>query len=154
MLSMLSTKIRTTKREEVTLPNAVVVGASVKNFSRGPTDTGLLLFTSVTIGYDTPWRQVEGLLVLAASRTEGLRAEPAPFVLKTALSDFYIEYQLNAVLERPEQRIPVLDRLHANIVDAFNEYGVQITSPHYEEDPDHPKVVPREKWHLAPARKA
>jgi small-conductance mechanosensitive channel len=149
-LGMLSTKIRTTKREEVTLPNAVVVGASVKNYSRGA-DAGLLLFTSVTIGYDTPWRQVEGLLQLAASRTEGLRQDPKPFVLKTALSDFYIEYQLNAVVEQPEARILVLDRLHANIVDAFNEFGVQITSPHYIADPPTPFVVPREKWNLPPA---
>jgi small-conductance mechanosensitive channel len=154
VLGMLSTKVRTTKREEVTLPNAVVVGASVKNYSRGPTDTGLLLFTSVTIGYDTPWRQVEGMLLLAASRTEGLLREPRPFVLKTALSDFYVEYQLNAVVEEPAQRIPVLDKLHANIIDAFNEYGVQITSPHYETDLARPAVVPRERWFAPPAHPA
>ncbi len=150
-LGMLSTKVRTTKREHVTLPNAVVAGASVKNYSRAGVDAGLLLYTSVTIGYDTPWRQVEALLVMAARRTDGLRRELAPFVLKTGLGDFYVEYQLNAALERPEERVRVLDQLHGHVLDCFNEYGVQITSPHYVKDPANEKVVPRERWHSAPA---
>ncbi|MEP6550379.1 MAG: mechanosensitive ion channel domain-containing protein [Gemmatimonadales bacterium] len=150
-LGLLSTKIMTTKREEVTLPNAVVVGTSVKNFSRRRDATALLLYTSVTIGYNTPWRQVEALLIDAARRTDGLEHNPPPFVLKTALSDFYIEYQLNAILEKPPERIRVLDRLHANILDSFNEFGVQITSPHYIADPSQPAVVPRDKWFQAPA---
>jgi small-conductance mechanosensitive channel len=154
MLGMLSTKVRTTKREEITLPNAVIVGASVKNYSRTAAEPGLLVYTGVTIGYDTPWRQVEALLLLAAERSDGLRREPPPFVLKPALSDFFIEYQLNAVLEAPDQRVRVLDRLHANILDCFNEYGVQITSPHYESDPPRPAIVPRERWHAAPADRA
>ena len=152
MLGMLSTKIRTTKREEVTLPNAVMVGSSVKNYSRTSAGPGLLLYTSVTIGYDTPWRQVEGLLLMAAARVEGIAADPAPFVLKTQLSDFYVDYQLNAVIDRPEERLRVMDRLHASILDCFNEYGVQIMSPHYESDPPRPAVVPRERWHAPPAR--
>ncbi len=151
VLGMLSTKIRTTKQEEVTLPNAVVVGASVKNYSRTAADPGLLVYTGVTIGYDVPWRQVEALLLLAADRTEGLHKAPSPFVLKPSLSDFYIEYQLNAALETPETRPRVLDRLHANILDCFNEYDVQILSPHYEADPLRPAVVPRQRWHAAPA---
>ncbi len=150
-LGLLSTKIMTTKREEVTLPNAVVVGTSVKNFSRRRDATALLLYTSVTIGYNTPWRQVEALLIDAARRTDGLEHNPPPFVLKTALSDFYIEYQLNAILEKPPERIRVLDRLHANILDSFNEFGVQITSPHYIADPSQPAVVPRDKWYEPPA---
>ena len=148
-LGMLSTRIRTTRGEVVTLPNAVVAGASVLNYSRAGLE--LLIYTEVTIGYDTPWRQVEALLINAARRTPGLRADPAPFVLKTALSDFYIEYQLRAAPELPEQRTRVLDALHANIVDLFNEYGVQIMSPHYEADPERPAIVPRDRWHAAPA---
>ena len=151
MLGMLSTKITTLKREEVTLPNAVVVGASVKNYSRTPAEPGLLAYTGVTIGYDTPWRQVEALLLMAASRTPGLRTTPPPFVLKPSLGDFYVEYQLNAVLESPVERALVLDRLHANILDCFNQYGVQIMSPHYEADPARPVVVARERWYEPPA---
>jgi small-conductance mechanosensitive channel len=154
-LGMLSTKIRTTKREVVTLPNAVVASTNVKNYTRlAHQGDGILLYTSVTIGYDTPWRQVQGLLLTAADRTVGLRREPPPFVLQTALSDFYIEYQLNAPLEDPRQRIAVLSELHANIVDVFNEYGVQIMSPHYRADPARPAVVPRAEWHRPPAERA
>ena len=152
MLGMLSTKICTTKQEEVTIPNAVVVGANVKNYSRLSASEGVIVHTAVTIGYDVPWRQVEGLLLLAASRTAGLRATPAPFVLKTALSDFYVEYQLNARLDVPSSRSRVLSELHEQIVDAFNEFGVQILSPHYEADPPTPAVVPRDRWFTAPAR--
>jgi small-conductance mechanosensitive channel len=151
-LGMLSTKIRTNKRELVTLPNAVVAGARVKNYSRlADQPEGVLLYTSVTIGYDTPWRQVEGMLLLAASRTRGLRSAPEPFVLVTALSDFYLEYQLNVPMEDPRRRPAVLSELHAHIADVFNEFGVQITSPHYVADPPVAQVIPRSQWRPAPA---
>ncbi|HET7565296.1 MAG TPA: mechanosensitive ion channel domain-containing protein, partial [Gemmatimonadaceae bacterium] len=152
-LGMLSTKIRTIRLEEITMPNAVVVSSDIKNFSRLAGEHGVIVHTSVTIGYNTPWRQVQAMLLMAAARTDGLRTEPAPFVLQTALSDFYIEYQLNVYLTDPEQRIPVLSRLHAHIVDCFNEHGVQIMSPHYEDDPETPAVVPPEQWYAAPARR-
>jgi small-conductance mechanosensitive channel len=150
-VGMLSTKIRTPKNEIVTIPNAVMISNTTKNFSRLHAAEGVIVYTSITIGYDVPWRQVQGLLLLAASRTPGLRDEPAPFVRQTALGDFYIEYQLNAFLEEPHMRIAVLSELHAQIVDAFNEYGVQITSPHYIADPPQPFVVPRDRWYAAPA---
>jgi small-conductance mechanosensitive channel len=154
-LGMLSTKIRTTKREMVTLPNAVVASTNVKNYTRlAHHEDGILLHTSVTIGYDTPWRQVQGLLLTAADRTRGLRREPPAFVLQTALSDFYVEYQINAPLEDPRQRIDVLSDLHANIVDVFNEFGVQIMSPHYRADRASPAVVPPPDWHRPPAERA
>lgn len=148
-LGMLSTKIRTNKQELVTIPNAVLVGTTTKNFSRGAdgvatgaAQDGVLLYTSVTIGYDVPWRQVHALLIEAAGRTEGLRSDPRPFVRQSALADFYVEYQLNAHLEHPERRIQVLSDLHANIQDCFNEQSVQIMSPHYENDPAQPKIPP------------
>jgi small-conductance mechanosensitive channel len=91
------------------------------------------------------------MLLEAAGRTIGLRKVPEPRVLQSSLSDFYVEYTLVARLERPESRALVLSELHANIQDVFNEYGVQIMSPHYEGDPDGKVWVPREKWHEAPA---
>jgi small-conductance mechanosensitive channel len=150
-LGMLSTKIRTIKREEVTIPNAALIGMTIKNYSRQAGMEGVILHTTVTIGYSTPWRQVYGMLLMAADRTSGLRKEPKPFVLQTSLSDFYVEYQLNACLEQPEARVPTLAALHANIQDAFNEHGVQIMSPHYVFDPAEKVWVPREKWFEAPA---
>ncbi len=145
-VGLLSTKVRTKKGEEVTLPNAVAIGGTIVNYSRYASQGELLLYTSITIGYDTPWRQVEALLRSAAERTAGLSNTPPPFVLQRALSDFYVEYQVNAVLEEPETRVAVLSALHANIQDAFNEAGVQIMSPHYEKDPKEPKVVPPGRW--------
>lgn len=152
-LGLFATKIRTVKGEEVTIPNTVVAGTTTLNYSRTPDPDGLILYTSVTIGYDTPWRQVEALLILAAERTAGLKKEPRPFVLQQALNDFYIEYQLNAVIEKPETRIRVLAELRAKIQDTFNEFGVQIMSPHYLGDPAREKVVPKEKWFEPPAQR-
>ena len=150
-IGVLSTKILTLWHEEVTIPNAVVVGQTTTNFSRPHEARGVLTPTSVTIGYDAPWRQVQSLLLLAAERTAGLRAELQPFVLQTALEDFYVKYTLLVCLERQESRLDVLHELHANIQDLFNEHGVQIMSPHYVLDPRAPKVVPKEHWFAAPA---
>lgn len=147
-LGMLSTKIRTNKDEEVTLPNGVVVGQTTKNYSRLAMERGVVLYTSVTIGYDVPWRQVHAMLLAAAERTSGLRADPPPFVLQTALSDWYVEYQLNARLGEPHRRMRVLSELHANIQDVFYENGVEILSPHYEGNHERPAVsnIPPERW--------
>jgi small-conductance mechanosensitive channel len=150
-LGSLSTKIKTPRREEVTIPNAVVVAAQTTNYTRFAGSEGVLVPTSVTIGYDVPWRQVKALLLLAAQRTVGVRSQPEPVVRQTALRDFYVEYTLLVSLEDPAQRVPTLDRLHGHIQDAFNEHGVQIMSPNYEADPEGPKIVPRERWFAAPA---
>ena len=153
-LAMLSTKIVTTKHEEMTIPNAVMVASGIRNFTRLSEGDGLIVHTAVTIGYDVPWRQVEALLLLAADRTAELAKSPPPFVLKRELADFYVDYELNAYLTAPERRIAALSALHAQILDAFNEYGVQILSPHYRSDPSEPAVVPRERWFTAPARES
>jgi small-conductance mechanosensitive channel len=139
-----TTKIRTGLGEEVTVPNAVVLGTTTKNYSRAVKGRGWVLDTTVTIGYDTPWRQVQSLLIEAASRTEGVLPDPEPRVFQTALSDFYVEYRLvtQAVPDLPRPRAEVLSALHANVLDVFNEAGVQIMSPHYLGDPTEPKVVP------------
>jgi small-conductance mechanosensitive channel len=149
---LLATKLLTPKREEVTLPNAVVASSTITNYSR-QADEGVYVRTSVTIGYDTPWRQVEALLLTAAARTAGVNAQPPPRVLQVALQDFYVEYALIVVPEQPAGRLLVLSDLHAHIQDAFNEHGVQIMSPHYRADPEAPKVVPKSDWFAPPARR-
>jgi small-conductance mechanosensitive channel len=151
-VGMLSTKVKTPRREEVTIPNAVLVSHTTTNFSRFADSEGVYVPTSVTICYDTPWRQVQALLLMAAERTAGVRREPKPVVFQTALQDFYVQYTLLVSLERPDQRGPALNALHANIQDAFNEYGVQIMSPNYEADPSAPKIVPKDRWFDAPGR--
>lgn len=148
---VLATKILTPLNEEITLPNAVVASTTITNYSRHSGE-GVFTGTSVTIGYDTPWRQVEALLLEAAARTAGVRKDPPPRVLQSGLKDFYAEYKLIVALDQPAERIPVLSQLHGHVQDAFNEHGVQIMSPNYEADPATPKLVPREQWFAAPAR--
>ncbi len=142
----LSTKIETPRREEITIPNAVMVSQRVTNFSRNA-DAGVFTPTQVTIGYDAPWRKVESLLLSAADATDGVRKEPKPMVFQTGLEDFYVRYVLLVCLDNQARRGLILDQLHAHIQDCFNEQGVQIMSPHYQRDPAAPKVVPRAQWH-------
>ena len=150
-VSLLSTKVVTPRREQVTIPNAVLAGTMITNYSRLAGEDGAIISTAVTIGYDAPWRQVHALLLLAAERTPGLRRAPRPYVLQKALSDFYVEYELRAHLERAEERFQVLSDLHAQIQDAFNEFGVQIMSPHFEGQPERAVVAPPASWYAAPA---
>jgi small-conductance mechanosensitive channel len=152
-LGVLSAKIRTPRGEEVTLPNASVVSQTMTNYTTSEGVDGIYAATSVTIGYDTPWRQVQSLLLLAAERTPSIRKSPPPTVRQSALEDFYVKYTLFVCPERPRQRMAALSALHANILDAFNEYGVQIMSPNYEADPEGPKIVPKARWHDAPAKR-
>jgi small-conductance mechanosensitive channel len=152
-LGMFSTRIRTPWNEIVSLPNAFIVGTTTKNYSREEETGGALLTTTVTIGYNAPWRQVHAMLTEAADRTEGLLKEPPPLVLQRSLSDYYVEYMLGVRIAKPQTRIAVLDELHRNIQDVFNEYGVQIMSPHYMADPAEKVWVPKENWYEAPAKK-
>jgi len=106
-LDLMSTKIRTPRDEEVTLPSSVV-GAGTLNFSRLCPTPGVALTATVTIGYDAPWRQVHALLLAAAAQTREVRGDPAPFVLQSAQSDFYPQYVLHVYVERPERRVWIL----------------------------------------------
>jgi small-conductance mechanosensitive channel len=141
------------RREEVSIPNAVIAGNVTRNYSRLAPEGGVRIATKVTIGYDAPWRQVHAMLLLAAERTGGLLRESAPRVLQTALHDFYVEYTLLVAVAEPARRALVLSELHANIQDVFNENGVQIMSPNYEADPETPKVVATSDWFRAPAQR-
>lgn len=145
-VGMLSTKIVTRKREEITIPHAVLVAAKTVNYSRHATNGQAQLGTTVTIGYDAPWRQVHELLLAAASRTDGVRPEPPPRVWQKALSNFYVEYELVVNLDHPEERLPILSELHMHIQDAFNEAGVQIMSPAFESQPEMKVLVPKSQW--------
>ena len=148
----LAVKIVTMRNEEITMPNAVITNSAIHNYSKLGTQQGTLLSTKVTIGYDTPWRQVHAMLVNAASATPGVRAAPVPFVYQRALSDFYVEYELFAHIDKPLERVAILSALHAGIQDEFNTYGVQIMSPNFYEQPAQPLVVPRDQWYAAPAK--
>jgi small-conductance mechanosensitive channel len=152
-LGMFTTRIRTGTGQELALPNSLITGTTIQNYSRVVQGRGFVVDTKVTIGYDTPWRQVEAMLVEAAQRTPGVLAEPAPRVFQTALSDYYPEYLLvaQATAMKAKPRAETMSALHRNIQDVFNEHGVQIMSPHYMADPAEAKVVPPPRWYEAPA---
>jgi len=129
--SLLVTHIRTIKNEDITIPNAMIMTTHVVNYSARAKEEGLILHTAVTIGYDAPWRTVHELLTEAARKTPCILVTPAPFVLQTALNDFYVTYELNAHTDEPRQMVNTYSALHRNIQDTFNEAGVEIMSPHY-----------------------
>ncbi len=147
------TLLHTIKNEEVIIPNSTIMNSHVINYSSLARENGLILYTTVTIGYDTPWRQVHAMLIMAAERTPGLRRDPAPFVFQRSLDDFYVRYELNAYTDKPQEMVGIYSDLHQNIQDAFNEYGVQIMSPNYVRDPDQPKLVPKDRWYVLPAKR-
>ena len=146
------THVRTIKNEEIVVPNSQILNAAVTNFSSLAKSDGLILHTTVGIGYETPWRQVEAMLIEAARRTPGLMTEPPPFVFHLQLGDFCVTYELNVYCADPLRMRATYTDLHRCILDVFNEYGVQIMTPAYEGDPEIPKIVPKDQWYQAPAR--
>jgi len=155
-LGTFTTRIRTGVGEEITLPNAMVMGNATCNYSRTVKGAGYIIDTNVTIGYDTPWREVEAILLEATRRTPGVLSDPPVTVLQRGLNDFYVDYRLfaQAVPETPRARAMTLHLLHANILDVFNEHGVQIMSPHYMGDPPQEKVVAPNHPYAAPPRRS
>jgi len=129
----LVTRIRTVKNEDVTVPNSTILLSSTTNFSTntGPKDNGLIIHTTVTIGYDVPWKDMHQALITAALRTEMILKKPQPFVLQTSLDDFYVSYQVNGYTKEANKQAFVYSQLHQNIQDCCNEAGIEIMSPGY-----------------------
>jgi small-conductance mechanosensitive channel len=150
-MRLLVTHVRTPKNEEIVIPNSLILNNSVVNYSTLARAGRLILFTTVGIGYETPWRQVEAMLLQAAERTAGLLKEPKPFVLQKALGDYAVTYEINVYCGDAQAMYELYTQLHRNILDVFNEYGVQIMTPSYVADPGQPKIVPKDQWYAAPA---
>lgn len=151
-VGLLAAKIRTIEGQEVTVPNSILVSVSTRNYTRLGRSGGMSLSSTVTIGYDAPWRQVHALLQLAADRTPNISKTPKPSVVQKQLSDFYVEYTLIARLDDERLRIQTVSNLNSAIQDSFNEFGVQIMSPHYMIQPNASVIVPREKWDAKPSQ--
>jgi small-conductance mechanosensitive channel len=145
------THMRSFKNEEIVIPNSQILANEVLNYTSLARTRGLILHTEVGIGYETPWRQVEAMLLQAAARTPILSREPPPFVLLKKLGDFAVTYELNVFSHDVTTMHLQYTGLHRQILDVFNEYGVQIMTPAYESDPPAAKVVARSDWYAAPA---
>jgi small-conductance mechanosensitive channel len=152
-MRVLVTHVRSLKNEEVVIPNSTILNNEVINYSKLASEQGLILHTTVGIGYEVAWRQVEAMLLMAADRTEGIAKDPKPFVLQTALADFAVNYELNAYCKDEKQAMALYSELHRNIQDIFNEFEVSIMTPAYEADTPEPKVVPKDQWYAVPATK-
>jgi len=148
------THLRSPKNEEIIIPNSEILSGQVLNYSSLAHTTALLLHTEVAIGYATSWRHVETILLDAAARTPGLAAQPAPFVRIKSLGEFAVTYELNAPCGDVKAMLATYTRLHQNVLDVFNEHGVQIMTPAYEGDPPEPKVVPLRDLYAPPPKAA
>ncbi len=140
---MLVTRIRTPKKVEITIPNSMVLGSHIVNYSTTAREGGVILHTTVTIGYDAPWTKVHEVMKEAARRTDGVLDTPAPFVLQTALGDYAVSYEINAYTAVPEQMTGIYSALHQNLQDTFAEAGIEIMSPAYHALRDgNPSTIP------------
>jgi small-conductance mechanosensitive channel len=129
--TLLVTRIRTIKNELITIPNSSVLSGNTTNYSVEAIDKGLIVYTTITIGYDVPWPKMHKVLIEAASRTDMIMEDPKPFVLQTSLEDFYVAYQINAYTREASKQALIYSSLHQNIQDVCNENDVEILSPHY-----------------------
>ncbi len=129
--SLLVTRVRTIKNEIISIPNSTVMSSHTINYSSEAVGKGLILHTTVTIGYDVPWKKMHKALIAAAGKTDMLLREPEPYVLQTSLDDFYVSYQINAYTKEPNKQASIYSQLHQNIQDCCNEAGIEIMSPHY-----------------------
>jgi small-conductance mechanosensitive channel len=144
--TLLVTRILTPKAEIITIPNAAVMSGSVKNYSVEAKKSGVIFHTSVSIGYDAPWRTVHRLLIDAALATKHVLRQPSPFVLQNRLDDFYVFYELNAYTDTPSRMLNIYSDLHQNIQDKFNEAGVEICSPHFSSLRDGNRIAIPEQY--------
>ena len=129
--TLLVTRIRTIKNVDITIPNGLVLASHIINYSSVAQQSGLILHTTITLGYDLSWRLVHETLIKAAAATADILPEPRPFVLQTSLDDFYVSYEINAYTDQPNSMATIYSELHQNIQDFCNQAGIEILSPHY-----------------------
>jgi small-conductance mechanosensitive channel len=129
--TLLVTRVRTIKNEVITIPNSSVLSGNTINYTIEALKNGLIVHTTVTIGYDIPWKDMHKTLKEAANRTDFLLKDPEPYILQTSLDDFYVSYQINAYTHDASKQALIYSHLHQNIQDVCNENGIEILSPHY-----------------------
>ncbi len=129
--SLLVIRVKTFKNVEITIPNSLVLSGQIFDYSHYCDNTGLVIHSKITIGYDVPWNLVHKLLIQAAKNTEGILKDKDPFVLQTALNDFSVEYEINAFTNNPKLLPRIYSNLHQNIQNEFRDANVEIMSPIY-----------------------
>lgn len=125
------TRLRTIKNEVVTIPNSFIMSSDTVNYSASAREYGLIIHTTMTMCYDVPWRLVHELLIKSALQTEGVLAQPKPFVLEMELNDFYMSYQLNAYIKKASDMPDITSALLEHIQDNFKEAGIDLVATHF-----------------------
>jgi len=129
--NMLVTRLKTTKNEEITIPNSTVLSGNTINFSVYTHSEGLIIYTTVDVGYDVHWRDAHAALLEAADRTTLALKMPKPFIFQNALNDFFASYEVNIYVADASKRIGILAELRNHVQDVFLERGIELLSPHY-----------------------
>jgi small-conductance mechanosensitive channel len=125
-------RIKTHKNEYVTFPNMIILNSSIINYhtSSDEDEEGLILHTTITFGYSTPWQTVHEILINAALATPHVLKNPRPFVLQTAMDDFYANYQINCYSKEVDLVPKIYSELYQNIQNGFHAAGIDMTVPH------------------------
>lgn len=130
--TLLVTRLRTAKQEIITIPNSKILNTNIINYSISIQENdGVVVHSTITIGYDVPWRKVHKALIKATVGIDTIAQEPKPFVLQTSLDDYYVAYEINAYVTNVKTIIGTQSKLHENIQDVFRDEGIEIMSPHY-----------------------
>ena len=116
-------EIQTEDSDLVTLPNLYVTNNAVK-VTR---ESGTIISSEISLGYDISRNKVEEILLQAAS-TAGLQ-DPFVYVLK--LGDFSVHYRVNGMLVDVKQLLSKRSRLNAAVLDSLHAAGIEIVSPNF-----------------------
>jgi small-conductance mechanosensitive channel len=127
-LGFFFTRIKTIKDEIISIPNLAIMGKEVKNFSALK---AVLIYVSVTLGYDTDKDEAKRLLIESAKTTKGILTdeERKPFVLIRELGNYTVTYEINAYTKKPNEIINIKSELIDNILSNFKKSNVEILSP-------------------------
>ena len=136
-----STRLKTPTNEVISIPNTLVSTNPIVNYSRMPKSIGGNIGTTVTIGYDVPWRQVHELLLKSADGVDDVMESPSPIIRQLSLDDFYVKYKLFISTQHPERQLRILSDLHQNIQDNFSKANIEILSPYYQSNRDGEKTT-------------
>lgn len=129
--SLLVTRVRTIKNEVISIPNSQVMNSHTINYSIDDLGNGLIIYTDVTISYDTPWQKIHELGIKAALNVSYLEKTPVPFVLQKSLDEFHVTYQINAYTKSPHLQALIYSELNKEILDTFHQAGIELLSLHY-----------------------
>lgn len=120
-LGLFHTEVQNDNRDLTTLPNLYLATNPVRVIR----NSGTIISTSVSLGYDVGRKKIESCLFEAA-KNAGLTD---PFVYITGLGDFSVVYQINGLLADTEKNISATSRLNAMVLDALHSAKIEIVSP-------------------------